>query len=84
MTSNTQRIRNTAHDMILTGFCLEGQQLENWLDTCAPLAVIDEMGSNDITRFLQGVRRSTLGPSQLEVRRRIDSLIESFFGSAHA
>ena len=80
MTSNTQRIRNTAHDMILTGFCLEGAQLEAWLDSRAPLAVIDEMSGQDITRFLQAIRRSTLGPSQLEVRRRIDSLIDSFFG----
>jgi hypothetical protein len=81
MTSNTQRIRNTAHDMILTGFCLEGQQLEAWLNSRAPLVLIDEeMSSAEITRFLQGIRRSTIGPSQLVVRRRIESLIEAFFG----
>jgi hypothetical protein len=84
MTSNTQRIRNTAHDMILTGFCIEGQQLEHWLDSRAPLAVIDEMDGQQITRFLQGVRRSTYGDCQLEVRRRMNSLIESFFGCPNA
>ena len=82
MTSNTQRIRNKAHEMIDGGLCLEGSQLEAWLDSRAPLAVIDSLPYHHVTRFLQSVSCATVGPSQLEVRRRIDGLITYYFSTS--
>lgn len=78
MTGNCEMIREAAWSLMNEGYPIEGKQLENWLDGLSRESAkyLNHTPTRAVERFVEDVRRVTYGPSQLEVRNRIDSLIE--------
>ena len=78
MTGNCEMIREAAWSLMNEGYPIEGKQLENWLDGLSRESAkyLNHTPTRAVERFVEDVRRATYGPSQLEVRKRIDTLIE--------
>jgi hypothetical protein len=78
MTNNHETIRLAAFGLMNEGYPIEGKQLEDWLNGLSPESIkyLILMPTRAVERFVDDVRRAAYGPSQLEVRKRIDTLIE--------